>query len=196
MVSAACVIDESLSASCAAATALYLRLYLNSSGKWAIAGATKAHEAIAESQTYAADDSLSGLLRNRCGLTRFIAAVAIAVGDPLWSAASGKVTNVFAAGADFIGIAYSAASADGSIVQVREKELVQKCGQYTTVAASDTIVTGLTQCFGAVATLDSAPVDDPFLVIASIGDQAGTPAAAQVARRSYDRTAAAIMAIR
>lgn len=188
MVSAACVIDESLTAPCAAATAPYLRLYLNSSGQWAIAGATKAHEAVAEARTYAVDELLSGLFRNRCGITRFIAAVAIAVGDPVWSAASGKVTNVYAEGADFIGICFVAAAADGSVVHVREKELVQKTGQHTTAAASDTIVTGLSTVLGAIATLDSAPVDDPFLVIASIGDQAGSPAAGSILINTYKNT--------
>lgn len=188
MASDVCVIDESLTAASAAATAQYLRLYLNSSAKWAIAGATKAHEALAESQTYAADELLSGLIRKRCGIVRMVAAAAIAVGDPVWSAASGKVTNVFAEGADFIGICYQASAADGDIVHVLEKDVVQKCGQHTTVAASDTVVTGLTQVFGVVAALDSNPVDDPFLVSTSIGDQAGTPAAGSFLLNTWKNT--------
>lgn len=53
-------------------------------------------------------------------------------------------------------------------------------GQHTTVAASDTVVTGLATVVAAVACLDSDPGDDPLLVSCSIGDQAGTPAAGSI----------------
>lgn len=61
-------------------------------------------------------------------------------------------------------------------------------GQSTTVAASDTIVTGLSLLVGVVATLDSDPVDDPFMVTASIGDQAGTPAAGSFLLKTWKNT--------
>jgi hypothetical protein len=52
-----------------------------------------------------------------------------------------------------------------------------EAGQHTTVAASDTIVTGLKTVVAVVATLDANPGDNPLLVSASVGDQAGAPAA-------------------
>ena len=61
-------------------------------------------------------------------------------------------------------------------------------GQHTTVTASDTVVTGLTTVVAVVASLDSDPVDDPFMVTASIGDQAGTPAAGSVLIRTWKNT--------
>lgn len=61
-------------------------------------------------------------------------------------------------------------------------------GQLTTATASDTVVTGLTTVVSVVATLDSDPVDDPFMVTASIGDQAGTPAAGSVLIKTWKNT--------
>lgn len=61
-------------------------------------------------------------------------------------------------------------------------------GQHTTVAASDTIVTGLTTVVAVVACLDSDPVDNPFMVTASRGDQAGTPAAGSILIKSWQNT--------
>lgn len=61
-------------------------------------------------------------------------------------------------------------------------------GQATTVTASDTIVTGLTTVVAVVASLDSDPVDDPFMVTASIGDQAGTPAAGSFLLKTWKNT--------
>lgn len=61
-------------------------------------------------------------------------------------------------------------------------------GQHTTVAASDTIVTGLATVVSVVATLDSDPVDDPCLVTASIGDQAGAPAAGSILIKTWKNT--------
>lgn len=61
-------------------------------------------------------------------------------------------------------------------------------GQHTTVAASDTVVTGLATVVAVVACLDSDPVDDPFMVTASIGDQAGTPAAGSVLIKTWKNT--------
>ena len=61
-------------------------------------------------------------------------------------------------------------------------------GQATTVAASDTIVTGLSTVVLAIASLDSDPVDDPFMVTASIGDQAGSPAAGSILIKTWKNT--------
>lgn len=61
-------------------------------------------------------------------------------------------------------------------------------GQLTTVTATDTVVTGLTTVVSVVASLDSDPVDDPFMVTATIGDQAGTPAAGSVIIKTWKNT--------
>lgn len=61
-------------------------------------------------------------------------------------------------------------------------------GRHTTVAAADTVVTGLTTVVAVVASLDDDPVDDPFMVSATIGDQAGTPAAGSIIIKSWKNT--------
>lgn len=61
-------------------------------------------------------------------------------------------------------------------------------GQHTTVAAVDTVVTGLSTVVAVVATLDSDPADDPEAVTASIGDQAGSPAAGSIYIKSWKNT--------
>jgi predicted RecA/RadA family phage recombinase len=61
-------------------------------------------------------------------------------------------------------------------------------GQHTTVAASDTVVTGLTKVVSVVASLDSDPTDNPMLVSASIGDQAGAPASGSILIKSWQNT--------
>jgi predicted RecA/RadA family phage recombinase len=62
-------------------------------------------------------------------------------------------------------------------------------GQLTTTSASDTVVTGLAKVVAAVATLDSDPVDDPMFATASIGDQAGAPAAGSILVKTWKNTA-------
>jgi predicted RecA/RadA family phage recombinase len=66
--------------------------------------------------------------------------------------------------------------------------LRQVAGQHTTVTAADTIVTGLTTVLGVVATLDSDPGDDPEWVSATIGDQAGAPAAGSIIVKTWKNT--------
>lgn len=61
-------------------------------------------------------------------------------------------------------------------------------GQATTVAAVDTIVTGLGTLVYVNATFDSDPVDDPEFVSASIGDQVGTPAAGSFLLKTWKNT--------
>lgn len=58
-------------------------------------------------------------------------------------------------------------------------------GVHTTVAAADTVVTGLSTVVAVVACLSSDPTDDPEMVSATIGDQAGTPAAGSVIIKTW-----------
>lgn len=62
-------------------------------------------------------------------------------------------------------------------------------GQTTTVAASDTIVTGLATVVSAVANLEDAPVIGCDRAQAVIGDQAGTPAAGSILVKTFKPTA-------
>ena len=66
--------------------------------------------------------------------------------------------------------------------------IVLVTGRHTTVAASDTKVTGLATVLACGASLDSDPVDDPFMVTATIGDQAGSPAAGSILIKSWKNT--------
>lgn len=58
-------------------------------------------------------------------------------------------------------------------------------GQHTTVAASDTVVTGLATVVAVVAQLDDDPVDGCMHVTSSIGDQAGAPAAGSILIKTW-----------
>lgn len=62
-------------------------------------------------------------------------------------------------------------------------------GQHETVAAVDTVVTGLATVVAAVAVLDDDPTVDPLFVTCSIGDQAGAPAAGSILIKSWKPTA-------
>lgn len=62
-------------------------------------------------------------------------------------------------------------------------------GQHTQVAASDTVVTGLTTVVAVVAEFDSAPTVKQLFLAASIGDQAGTPAAGSILLKTFKPTA-------
>jgi|SRR5882672_3667812 len=68
-------------------------------------------------------------------------------------------------------------------------ELKIASGQVTTVAASDTIVTGLRAVLYAVASLEDAPILNCDHAQAVIGDQAGTPAAGSILIKTWKRTA-------
>lgn len=58
-------------------------------------------------------------------------------------------------------------------------------GQHTTVTAADTIETGLATVLSATATLEDDPGDDPLLVTAQIGNQAGAPAAGSIILKTW-----------
>lgn len=61
-------------------------------------------------------------------------------------------------------------------------------GQHTTVAASDTIVTGLATVVSVVASFDGPPIEAAKFVSATIGDQAGTPAAGSIFIKTHKDT--------
>lgn len=61
-------------------------------------------------------------------------------------------------------------------------------GQHTTVAASDTVVTGLAAVVSVTVSFDDAPVEGAKFVSATIGDQAGTPAAGSILIKTHKDT--------
>jgi len=63
-------------------------------------------------------------------------------------------------------------------------------GQHTTVAAVDTVETGLTTVVAAVAVLDSDPSLNPLFVSCSIGNQADAPVAGSIYIKGWKATAA------
>ena len=63
-----------------------------------------------------------------------------------------------------------------------------RCGQLTTVTATDTVVTGLTTVTSVVVSFDDNPGDNPMLVSATIGDQAGSPAAGSIIIKTWQNT--------
>lgn len=63
-------------------------------------------------------------------------------------------------------------------------------GVHTQVAATDTIVTGLTTVVAVIAQFSSAPTAKQFMVAAQIGDQAGSPAAGSIYMKTFKPTAA------
>lgn len=96
----------------AANTALGLRVHLNSSSQWAITGIA------ARGLGHAAQGIDSGKLGPvrliSCGGELLaIASEAIAVGDAVYSAASGKMSKTSGGGAVLMGLATQAAGADG-----------------------------------------------------------------------------------
>jgi len=61
-------------------------------------------------------------------------------------------------------------------------------GQFTTVTAADTVVTGLASVAAVVVSLESDPTDNPFMASAQIGDQAGAPAAGSIIIKTWQNT--------
>lgn len=112
-----------------------------------------------------------------------------AAGDPVGGTAGSGAATTTAKGMKFLGIAVAAAASGDATVRVRKVDgLAIRYGQHTTVAASDTVVTGLAVVVSVVACYDTDPADANFLVSASIGDQAGSPAAGSVLIKTWQNT--------
>ncbi len=61
-------------------------------------------------------------------------------------------------------------------------------GQHTTVAAADTVVTGLATVVSVVASYETDPADANCYVSAQKGDQAGSPAAGSIIIKTWQNT--------
>lgn len=76
-----------------------------------------------------------------------------------------------------------------SIKHADPGKLCFAAGQHTTVAAADTVDTGLSQVLYVIAQLESDPILAAYGVTAEIGDQAGTPAAGSIIINTWKPTA-------
>lgn len=90
--------------------------------------------------------------------------------------------------------ALTSQSATGAALNVKGVAAGYKIarGQATTVAASDTIITGLATVVSAYANMDDDPVVGCSFASASIGDQAGTPAAGSILLKTWKPTTAGV----
>ncbi len=111
-----------------------------------------------------------------------------ATGDPLGGTAGSGAITATLLGNVFAGIAWGAAAETDTTMLVLCVGLKTVCGQHTTVAASDTVVTGLSKVLSVVANFSTDPADANFLVSTSIGDQAGTPAAGSFLLKTWQNT--------
>jgi len=175
------------------ALAQYRRVKLSSNGTTvAYAGADE--PAIGITQAAAASGAMVAVrLLNDRGTFKMTAGGAITALLPVYGLASGKIDDAVSGSPGVaVGIALEAATADGDVIEVlpipAAHGIRSVSGQHTTVADADTIVTGLSKVVCVVAQLDSDPVDGAMHVTATIGDQAGTPAAGSVIIKSWKST--------
>lgn len=184
-----------------AAIAAHLLVKTNGSTANSVAIATAGSDVIGCSTENAIASGAKGAIRlfNGGGTVKLTAAGAITVNALVYVAGSaGKIDD--AVNGRPIGIAMEAATADGDIIEVMPfvshstdvkgvaADYAIARGQHTTVAASDTVVTGLATVVSVVASMESDPVDDPFMCSAAKGDQAGAPAAGSVYIKTWKNT--------
>lgn len=116
-----------------AAIAQYLRVKL-SAGKLAKAGSTDVELGTMTVASFADGDVVGVRLRTAEGTSLMVAAAAITAGNPCYAGANGKVD---ASGTILMGIALSAASADGDVLEVlRRQETSDSAAAGGTTAAA------------------------------------------------------------
>jgi hypothetical protein len=166
-----------------------------SAGVLAAAAATDREIGVMENRAFSTDAVGSVRLLSSAVTLRCIAAGAITQYTDVYRAASGKISAT-ASGVPF-GMALEAASGDGSLIEILPyRQEVNDVlgvganykiarGQLTTASAADTVVTGLATVVAVVACYDDSPADANDFVSATIGDQAGTPAAGSVIIKTW-----------
>lgn len=108
-------------------------------------------------------------------------------GGDKWAVGSGGVLDIEAGGALEIGGVDKTAQLSAALAGTSAgKKFV--AAQLTTATAADTVVTGLTTVIACGASLDDSPGDDPMLVSATIGDQAGSPAPGSIIVKTWKNT--------
>jgi hypothetical protein len=98
-----------------AALGQFLRVYLGSNGKVALAGINDFGIGTVENAATAADEKIGVRLNSAVGTRKVVASGAITVGDPVFCGAAGKVSS---SGATRYGIALEAATTDGDVIEV------------------------------------------------------------------------------
>lgn len=98
----------------AEAISKYLRMYIDSNGKFAVAGAGIRCDAISVDNCASAEDC-TGHLYNAPGTVMVTAAGVVAKGDLLYGAASGKVSTTLSGAPQFV--ALEAATGDGAYIE-------------------------------------------------------------------------------
>ena len=172
-----------------AAIAKYLRVKLTGTpALLAVAGVADTCLGTMEEESFASGDIRAVRLRTAQGTRKFVAAGAIAAGAPFFAAAGGKVSATVNGNPE--GFALEAAAANNDVIEGVMEAVGQKVasGQFTTVTAADTVVTGLNTVTSVVAILEADPGLDPGLVTAQIGDQAGAPAAGSIIIKTWKFT--------
>jgi hypothetical protein len=163
-----------------------------SGGFLAAAGATDRAIGVMENRSFATDPV--GSVRMFMDTARHIAAGAVTQYADVYQAASGQLGTTVA-GAPY-GMALEAASGANSLFEVlpyRQSVLtplavtggIKIARGQTSVTGTQTVVTGLTTVVAVVASLDSDPTTDPEIAAATIGDQAGTPAAGSIILKTW-----------
>jgi hypothetical protein len=185
------VVTQTKAFACNGAIGQYLRVKMSGTGvQIALAGVSDKSIGTLEEASFASGDFRAVRLRSADGTRKMVANGAISVGADVFAAASGKISatrNGFPEG-----IALEAAAADGDIIEVLNVGggggLKVALGQQTTVAASDTVVTGLNTVLAVVASFEDDIGDDPEWVTAQIGNQAGAPAAGSIIIKTWKNT--------
>lgn len=143
----------------------------------------------------AAADSAAAVVLKRKGVFELpkTTSEAWTQGQPLyWNASTKKFTTT--AGANTRrGVAWAAADAADTTGEVlldggASDGFEVACGQHTTVTATDTVVTGLSTVAAVVVSFGTDPADANTYVSATIGDQAGSPAAGSVIIKTWKQS--------
>jgi predicted RecA/RadA family phage recombinase len=112
-----------------------------------------------------------------------------AIGDALyWDVANSRFTKTAGVNrvpAGFAGAVAGSSDTTGNVVIGYGQGLKTICGQQTTVAAADTIITGLSKVLSVVASYETDPADANTFVSAQIGDQAGAPASGSIIIKTW-----------
>jgi hypothetical protein len=183
--------DATISLTAGEALVPYRRVKLDASGYAVYADS---EPAIGITQAAAASGAQVAVrLLNGAGTFKMVASAAVTARVPVYGTADGKVDDTATEPKGHpVGVALEAATADGDVIEVlvlaAAQGIRQVSGQHTTVAASDTVVTGLAKVLGLVVQLDSDPVDGAMHATGSIGDQAGAPAAGSVLVNTWKST--------
>jgi hypothetical protein len=98
-----------------AAIGQFLRVYVGTNGKVAVAGVNDFGVGTAENPATAADERVGVRVNSAVGSRKCVASGVIAVGDPVFCGASGKVSS---SGAVRYGVALEAATADNDVIEV------------------------------------------------------------------------------